>query len=141
MGLTYVMITHEIDLALHIADRVTIMYLGKVVEDAAVQQAADAPLHPYSKLLLAAKPAADPRHRGSYEGISGEVPSAVNPPAGCRFHTRCPFVVPECTSAVPEPEDLGGGQLVACHRSRELRDDEKGLVHDIGEPDRSELPA
>jgi oligopeptide/dipeptide ABC transporter ATP-binding protein len=141
LGLTYVMITHEIDLALHIADRVTIMYLGKVAENAAVEQATKAPLHPYSQLLLSANPVADPRHRSAYAGVAGEVPSAVKPPSGCRFHTRCPFVIPVCTTVVPEQEDLGGGQLVACHRSRELRDDEKGLVHDIGEPERDGLPA
>ncbi len=132
LGLTYVIITHEIDLALHIADRVAIMYLGRVTEDASVEQASCTPLHPYAKLLLAAKPVPDPRSRAAYVGIDGEVPSAVDPPKGCRFHTRCPLAIDVCTTVRPDLTDLGDGQLVACHRAEPR--DRKGLLDVVADP-------
>ena len=141
LGLTYVMITHEIDLAMHMADRVAIMYLGKVAENAAVAQADEAPLHPYSQMLLDANPVADPRVRHSYVGLEGEVPSAVNPPPGCRFNTRCPLAIPLCSEEEPVAEDLGGGQVVACHRAKEQRDNPKGTIDASHELDRNDVSA
>jgi oligopeptide/dipeptide ABC transporter ATP-binding protein len=130
LGLTYVIITHEIDLALHVADRVAIMYLGRLTEDASVEQAAAGAIHPYARLLLAAKPAPDPRVRAEYVGITGEVPSAVDPPSGCRFHTRCPIAIDQCAASKPELVDLGDGQLVACHLAQP-RTVEKGPVDGV----------
>jgi oligopeptide/dipeptide ABC transporter ATP-binding protein len=122
LGLTYVMITHEIDIARHLADRVAIMYLGRLAEDAGIDQVVSSPRHPYSQLLLGAHLRVDAGHRGRFVGIAGEVPSAVNPPKGCRFHTRCPVVLPVCSTDVPESVDVGHRQLVACHRRDEHLD-------------------
>lgn len=140
LGLTYVMITHEIDLAMHMADRVATMYLGRIAEDALVEQASVRALHPYARLLLAAKAAPDPRVRVEYVGIEGEVPSAVDPPSGCRFHTRCPLAVPECSAAQPALLDAGGGQLVACIRV-ERRDIEEGWFDGVARMHERGLPA
>ena len=119
LGLTYVMITHEIDIARHVSDRVAIMYLGRLAEDASIEQVVATPRHPYSQLLLGAQPHADTERRKGFVGIAGEVPSAVDPPDGCRFNTRCPLVVDRCRTEVPQPVDVGGGQLVSCHRRDE----------------------
>jgi len=106
------------------------MYLGRLTENASVEQASAGALHPYARLLLAAKPEPDPRVRADYVGIDGEVPSAVDPPSGCRFHTRCPIAIDECAAVKPELVDLGAGQLVACHRVGP-QDVEKGSVDDV----------
>ena len=123
LGLTYVVITHEIDLARHMSDRVAVMYLGRVAEDGptAPMFAPSGALHPYTQLLFAAQPLPDPRHR-RFVGIGGEVPSAIDPPSGCRFHTRCPLAVERCRSEVPPVEALAPGHLVACHRASEHLD-------------------
>lgn len=133
LGLTYVMITHEIDLARHMSDRIAVMYLGRVAEDGPTVDmfAAAGALHPYSQLLFAAQPLPDPRHR-RFVGIGGEVPSAISPPSGCRFHTRCPIAIDRCTSELPLTEALAPNHLVACHRASEHLD--------ASSTPRSELP-
>ena len=119
LGLTYVMITHEIDLARHMSDRLAVMYLGRIAEDGPTTDmfSTAGALHPYSQLLFAAQPLPDPRHR-RFVGIGGEVPSAISPPPGCRFHTRCPIARAPGICSEQEPLLVPHGerdQIAACH--------------------------
>ena len=103
----------------HIADRVAVMNLGTIVETAETQALFAAPRHPYSRALLSAIPVPKPRAKRSRMLLQGEMPSALNPPSGCRFHTRCPYAIERCRV---EPPPLVGGtdMLTACHRTAEL---------------------
>jgi peptide/nickel transport system ATP-binding protein len=113
---SFLYITHDLALARHMCDRIAIMYLGKIVEMAATEKIVYEPLHPYTNALISAVPVPDPTSKRIEVVIPGEIPSPVNPPAGCRFHTRCPFVMEVCKRKEPELIDVGSEHLVACHK-------------------------
>ena len=115
-GLTYMFISHDLLAVQYISTRVAVMYLGRIVEIAGSRELYDNTLHPYSRALLSAIPIPDPHIEETRERIilEGDVPSPLNPPPGCNFHTRCPIAVSECRQAVPPLRDVGNGHQVAC---------------------------
>ena len=116
-GLTYLFVAHDLAVVRHISDRIAVMYLGRIVEIARREALYARPMHPYSRALMAAVPIPDPEIDAGrpHVVVQGEVPSALNPPPGCRFHPRCPIAEARCRSDTPELRDIGGGQMVACH--------------------------
>ncbi len=117
LGLSYLFVAHDLAVVRHVSDRIAVMYLGRIVEIAPRDEIYRDPLHPYTRALMAAVPVADPVIEARRERIpiQGEVPSALSPPAGCRFNPRCPMATDICRSADPALVDLGGGRSVACH--------------------------
>ena len=114
--LTYLFISHDLSVVRYIADRVSVMFLGRMCEIGPAEDVYTHPLHPYTKCLLDAVPLPDPSVRKEDEEIlSGEIPSPLNPPEGCRFHTRCPYATEECRKKQPEWKDMGNGRFLACH--------------------------
>jgi oligopeptide/dipeptide ABC transporter ATP-binding protein len=115
----FLYITHDIALARHICQRMAVMYLGKIMEMGNVEDVVYEPLHPYTRALIAAVPSADPTAKRIETVLKGEIPSPVNPPSGCRFHTRCPEYIGDiCRAQEPEMIDVGKGHYVACHLYR-----------------------
>ncbi len=118
-NLTYLFISHDLGVVEHIGHRIAVMYLGQIVEIARKEALFENPLHPYSQALIEAAPIADPRARRTRLVIEGDVPSPMNPPPGCRFHTRCPYAFSRCRSEEPALREVAPDRFVACH----LRED------------------
>lgn len=119
--LTYLFITHDLATAKYICDRIGVMYLGKLVEVGDLREVYGHALHPYTRALLAAVPVPDPKERRHTPLPEGEIPSAINPPSGCRFHPRCPVArLPHCSQEEPELRELRPGHLVACHYAEDF---------------------
>jgi peptide/nickel transport system ATP-binding protein len=114
LGLTYLFISHDLGVVEHLADRVVIMYLGRVVESAPTETLFAAPNHPYTQALLDEVPRLD-RRRTLYSGIKGEIPSPLAPPPGCHFHPRCPHAMPRCRIERPALREIAPGHIAACH--------------------------
>ncbi|MEH2628486.1 oligopeptide/dipeptide ABC transporter ATP-binding protein [Bradyrhizobium sp. AZCC 1719] len=120
LGLAYIFVSHDLAVVKHIADRVAVMNLGGIVETADAEALFAAPRHPYSRALLSAIPVPKPQARRGRIVLEGEMPSALNPPSGCRFHTRCPYVIERCRTEIPALLADDTGHATACHRTAEL---------------------
>jgi oligopeptide/dipeptide ABC transporter ATP-binding protein len=115
LGVSYLFIAHDLAAVAHLSQRTAVMYLGKLVEVADSLELCVTPLHPYTKALFAASLPSHPDEQREEIVLTGEVPSALNPPRGCHFHPRCPFVMPRCSVQEPELVELSPGHSVACH--------------------------
>ncbi len=117
LGLTYLFIAHDISVVRHISNRIGVMYLGNLVELAESYELYRNPIHPYTKTLMSAVPIPDPKVTRARERmiLEGDIPSPINPPSGCKFHTRCPYATERCSQEVPVFRDHGGGHYAACH--------------------------
>jgi oligopeptide transport system ATP-binding protein len=113
--LTYLFISHDLSVVRHLCDRVAVMYLGRVVELSPSQKLYDAPRHPYTEALLSAVPVANPKHTKRQIKLGGDVPSPIDPPSGCTFHPRCPYVQELCKKESPALKELNSGHQAACH--------------------------
>ncbi|MEK7438505.1 MAG: oligopeptide/dipeptide ABC transporter ATP-binding protein [Pseudomonadota bacterium] len=114
LALTYLFISHDLGVVEHLADRVVIMYLGRIVESARTEEIFRAPNHPYTQALLTQVPRLEAR-RMSFQPIVGEIPSPLDPPPGCHFHPRCPHALPRCREVAPELKEIAPGHAAACH--------------------------
>ncbi|MCL4745886.1 MAG: dipeptide ABC transporter ATP-binding protein [Burkholderiaceae bacterium] len=119
-GLTYLFISHDLGVVHHLADRVAVMYLGRIVEIADKPRLYANPRHPYTQALLSAIPVSKPWQKGQRTILRGDLPSAANPPSGCRFHTRCPMALEGCAREDPALRTVGAGHAVACLRVDEI---------------------
>jgi oligopeptide/dipeptide ABC transporter ATP-binding protein len=127
MGLTYLLISHDLSVVEHLSDTIAVMYLGRIVEKGPAERIFERPAHPYTRALIAAIPELDPRQRRVSPVVRGETPSPISPPPGCPFHPRCPYAIEECRAAVPPLEPVpgshsvaGGEHLAACIRKHAI---------------------
>ena len=118
LGVSYIFIGHDLAAVAHISDRIAVMYLGKIVETAESMELSNNPLHPYTQALFAAALPSHPDEEREELVISGEVPSALNPPSGCHFHTRCPYVMDRCSADEPDLVEVSSSHTVACFLHR-----------------------
>ena len=114
-GLTYLFISHDLGVVQHISDRIAVMYLGQIVELALSEDIFNSAKHPYTQALLSSTPVPDPDNTGERIILEGIVPNPANPPTGCRFHTRCPYIMDICSKEEPEKSSVSDGHLAACH--------------------------
>jgi oligopeptide/dipeptide ABC transporter ATP-binding protein len=128
LGMSYLFIGHDLAVVKHIADRVAVMYLGRIVEIASKDQLYTFPRHPYTQALLAAVPVAHPRNRQPRRRLTGELPSPLNPPPGCHFHPRCPLAQDLCRREDPSLREIVPGQQVACHFAEVTQGDHKAFA-------------
>jgi oligopeptide transport system ATP-binding protein len=121
-GLTYIFVAHDLGVVRHVSDRIAVMYLGKVVETAPADKLYTEPVHPYTVALLSAVPIPDPRENRAREPLvlEGDVPSPIDPPSACRFHTRCPYATDVCSEQEPPLRNFGGGRIAACHHPQNV---------------------
>jgi oligopeptide/dipeptide ABC transporter ATP-binding protein len=126
LGLSYVFVAHDLSVVRHVSDRIAVMYLGKLMEVSPGDELYDKPIHPYTSALLSAIPIPDPRENRerSRTIVTGEPPSPVRPPPGCRFHTRCPRATDICKRVEPQLTEYAGGHLAACHHPQNLPEEE-----------------
>jgi len=117
-NVSFLYITHDLALARHMCDRIAVMYLGKIVEMGPIETIVYKPLHPYTNALIDAVPTPDPTMKRTRGVISGEIPSPINPPSGCRFHTRCPEAMDVCSKEEPAMLNIEGEHYVACHKHK-----------------------
>ncbi len=126
MGLSYIFVAHDLSVVRHVSDRIAVMYLGKLMELSPAAELYAKPIHPYTSALLAAIPIPDPNENRSRDRpvVAGEPPSPINPPAGCRFHTRCPRATDICQRVEPQLTEYAGGHLAACHHPQNVTGEE-----------------
>jgi oligopeptide transport system ATP-binding protein len=123
-NLTYIFVAHDLGVIRHVSDRIAVMYLGKIVEIGPADEVYSDPIHPYTLSLLSALPIPDPRVNAAREPLvlEGDLPSPANPPAACRFHTRCPYATEICSEVEPELIHHGNGHWAACHHPLDRQD-------------------
>ena len=119
-GIAFVLIAHDLAVVQHVSDRIAVMYLGKIVEMSTADRVVMEPKHPYTEALLSAVPIPDPTIKKKRMILTGDVPSPVNPPSGCRFHTRCPYKEDRCVTEEPPMREISTGHFAACHFSEKL---------------------
>jgi oligopeptide transport system ATP-binding protein len=121
-GLSYLFVAHDLGVVRHVSDRIAVMYLGKIVENSGADELYDKPIHPYSNALLSAVPIPDPKRNSARERLvlEGDVPSPIDPPSGCRFHTRCPWCTDICTSDEPDLIEHRPEHSAACHHPQNV---------------------
>ena len=114
MQLSYLFISHDLSVVRYLCDRIAVMYLGRIVEIASKKELFENPIHPYTKALISAIPIPDVKVKTKRIILKGDVPSPIDPPTGCRFHTRCPYATKECAEVMPELKDINSQHQVAC---------------------------
>jgi oligopeptide/dipeptide ABC transporter ATP-binding protein len=130
LGLSYIFVAHDLSVVRHVSDRIAVMYLGKLMEISPAEELYHKPIHPYTSALLSAIPIPDPKQNRARERVtvSGEPPNPINPPSGCRFHTRCPRATDICSAVEPQLTEYAGGHVAACHHPQHVTAEEIGAA-------------